>query len=103
MQEVIHKATIGLGILAVAATQVDARQPNCAPRDMVLQRLAQGYGESRQAIGLGSNNAMFEVFASEAGSWTITVTFPDGATCLVASGQAFESLSETPLLSGQDA
>jgi hypothetical protein len=31
------------------------------------------------------------VFASEAsGTWTITVTLPDGRTCLIASGRDWE-------------
>ncbi|MCV2894090.1 hypothetical protein [Lentibacter sp. XHP0401] len=68
---------------------------NCAPRDTVLERLAQRYGETRQSVGLGANNAMVEVFAShESGTWTITVTTAAGLTCLVASGQAFETLAE---------
>ena len=38
---------------------------------------------------------MVEVFASrDTGTWTITVTRPSGLTCLVASGQAFETLAE---------
>lgn len=68
---------------------------NCAPRDVVVQRLAEKYGETRQSMGLGSNNAVMEVFASlDSGSWTITVTMANGVTCLVASGQAFEELAE---------
>ncbi|WP_298805145.1 hypothetical protein [uncultured Lentibacter sp.] len=69
--------------------------PNCAPRDTVVARLASAYGETRQSIGLGANNAVVEVFASaESGTWTITVTTAAGLTCLVASGQAFETLAE---------
>jgi hypothetical protein len=46
-------------------------------------------------MGLGANNAVVEVFASEeTGTWTITVTMPSGLTCLVASGQSFETLAE---------
>lgn len=67
----------------------------CAPRDVVLDRLASKFGESRQSIGLGPNNQMVEVFASaDTGTWTITVTRPTGVTCLIASGQAFETLAE---------
>ena len=37
---------------------------------------------------------LVETFASaETGTWTITVTMPTGVTCLVASGQAFETAS----------
>ncbi|MCB1343639.1 MAG: hypothetical protein KDK24_21735 [Pseudooceanicola sp.] len=39
---------------------------------------------------------MLEVFASaETGTWTITLTAPNGQTCLIASGQSFETLAET--------
>lgn len=65
----------------------------CAPRPVVIDRLAERYGETRQSIGLGANNQLVEVFASpQSGSWTITVTTAAGITCLVASGQAFERL-----------
>ncbi|GAA6164233.1 hypothetical protein NBRC116590_19370 [Pelagimonas sp. KU-00592-HH] len=94
---------MGFGLLVLAADQVAAQQGNCAPRDVVLERLSDSYGETRQAIGLGANNAIVEVFAAETGSWTITVTFPNGATCLVASGQAYETLAETLPAKGNDA
>lgn len=67
---------------------------SCAPREVVVARLAETYGESRRSVGLGPN-VMVEVFASdETGTWTITVTSPDGVTCLVASGTAFETMAD---------
>ena len=83
-------------LLAGLATSASAQNAaNCAPRDKVIERLTTGFGETRQSIGLGANNALVEVFAStESGTWTITVTLPNGVTCLVASGQAFETLAE---------
>lgn len=93
------------GFLLGAATLVDAQQlEHCAPRDKVVERLASKYGETRQSMGLGSNNAVMEVFASsDSGSWTITVTMTNGITCLVASGQAFEELAEVLPPKGDDA
>lgn len=82
-------------LLLVTAASLSAQGQNCAPRAHVVERLASKYGETRQSMGLGSNNAVMEVFASaETGSWTITVTMANGITCLVASGQAFEALAE---------
>ncbi|WP_425099155.1 hypothetical protein [Tropicibacter sp. S64] len=82
-------------LLAVLPLPAAAQGAQGAPRDMVISRLAEKYGETRQSMGLGSNNNMMEVFASLAtGSWTITVTTPQGVTCLVASGQAYEELAE---------
>jgi hypothetical protein len=105
MKTKLLKMTLGLGILALAAQDAAAQTTrNCAPREMVVERLSDGYGETRQSIGLGSNNAVVEVFASQdTGTWTITVTMPDGMTCLVASGQAFETLAEALPAKGNDA
>ncbi len=85
--------SLGVGALLVATQFAFAQQnSNCAMRDIVVERLASAYGESRQSIGLAPNNSVVEVFASlETGTWTITVTTPSGLTCLVASGQAFEA------------
>ncbi|MEP3633350.1 MAG: hypothetical protein ABJM82_13585 [Shimia thalassica] len=90
MKNTFLKATMGLGIMALAADQAASQPTNCAPRDIVLEQLSQKHKELRKAAGLASNNAIVEVFASETSSWTITATFPDGMTCLLASGQAFE-------------
>ncbi|WP_439137570.1 hypothetical protein [Roseicyclus sp.] len=90
---------IALAALAAlfAAPVLAQQHRNCAPRAVVIERLADGYGESRQAIGLGGEGAVVELFASrDTGTWTITVTNVHGLTCLVASGQAFEALAESP-------
>jgi hypothetical protein len=77
---------------------------NCAQREAVIGRLADGYGETRQSVGLGSSNAVVEIYASpETGSWTITVTMPGGLTCLVASGQSFEAVTDALPTKGKDA
>lgn len=85
------------------ADNVAARQVNCAPRAAVLQRLGETYGETRQAIGLAANNVVIEVFAGAGGSWTITATLPNGVTCLVASGEAYETLAESLAAGGEPA
>ena len=79
----------------VAPVVASAQGQNCATRDMVVERLTTKYGESRQSIGMAPKGRVIEVFASqETGTWTITVTMPNGITCLMASGQSFENLEE---------
>lgn len=79
----------------ILATQAMAAGPQCGARDRVLAGLADRYGETRRGLGLADNNAVMEVFASDkTGSWTITITLPDGTMCLVAAGQAFEATAE---------
>ncbi|MEB8388649.1 hypothetical protein OO012_15585 [Rhodobacteraceae bacterium KMM 6894] len=90
--------------MGVQPATADLRPPACAPRAIVVERLATKYGETRHSIGLGDNNAVVEVFASpSSGSWTITVTSATGMTCLVASGQAFETLADARRVPGKDA
>ena len=105
MWKTVFTMTLGFAALALAAREAGAQTSrNCAPRDVVVERLASGYGETRQSMGLGANNAVVEVFASEeTGTWTITVTLPTGLTCLVASGQSFEALAEALPAPGNDA
>ena len=96
----MFKTVLGLSVLGftaslMAASPALAQGRNCAPREVVVERLAEKYGESRQAIGIGQQGMVMETFASaESGSWTITVTMPTGMTCLMASGQSFEALAE---------
>ncbi|WP_271948426.1 hypothetical protein [Ruegeria faecimaris] len=93
MSKTLFNMTMGLGIMVLAAQQVQAQ--SCAPRDEVITRLAETYGETRKSIGIARQGAVMEVFASDqSGSWTITVTLPDGMTCLVASGQSYEDMAE---------
>jgi hypothetical protein len=105
--KLFHLAALTAAAAIVLATTTDAAaqdRRNCGARAAVVSQLAEGYGEVRQSMGIGANNAVVEVFASsETGSWTITVTQPGGMTCLVASGQAFEELAEALPLKENDA
>ena len=93
MRTLISSTLIVLSCGLLASTAV--AQSNCAAHELVVERLASGYGESRQSIGLGSDGSVVETFNSlETRTWTITVTTPGGPTCLVASGEHFALLSE---------
>ncbi|MEE9387283.1 MAG: hypothetical protein V3U96_01630 [Paracoccaceae bacterium] len=90
--------------MLLATQHAFAQSNRCASRDIVVTRLAEKYGESRQSMGLGANNSVVEIYASiQTGSWTITVTMPSGQTCIVAAGQSFETLAEAPTVPGKDA
>ncbi|WP_424969597.1 hypothetical protein [Dinoroseobacter sp. S76] len=87
--------TLSLGLMTTlvftGAALAQSSPSPCAERDKVVSRLTSNYGETVRSMGLGANNGVMEVFASdETGTWTITVTMPNGQTCLIASGQAFE-------------
>ncbi|AXI47765.1 hypothetical protein C1J03_18185 [Sulfitobacter sp. SK012] len=105
--KIFHLVALTAAAALVLATTTDAaaqRARNCGPRETIVSRLAEKHGESRQSIGLGANNSMIEVFASDdTGSWTITATMPTGVTCLIASGKSFEHIAEALPAKGTDA
>lgn len=84
-------AAFGLSLM-LAAPPAHARA--CGARAHVVAKLATTYGETAQSMGLGANNGIVELYASdETRTWTITVTLPNGQTCLIATGTAFEPLA----------
>lgn len=95
MKQDLFALSLGFAGVILAVNAAEAQGARCAPRDVVVAQLADRYTETRRAIGLAANQMVMEVYASQdSGSWSITVTTPDGLTCLVASGQGFEALAE---------
>ena len=64
----------------------------CLPRDNVLRILNDNYGEVPVNRGLAMNGMMFEVAANPRGSWSAFFTKPDGISCLVLSGEAWQAV-----------
>ena len=100
-----HKIlAMGCGLAGLAAVSASAQGASCANRDIIVERLAAKYGETRQSAGLNQNNGMVEIFASqETGTWTILVTMPTGVSCLMAAGRAWQGVAELSQSSGSGA
>lgn len=64
----------------------------CDTRANILNHLSGQYKEVPVAMGLTSSGAVIEVLTSPSGTWTFLVTYPNGLTCLFASGEAWESV-----------
>jgi hypothetical protein len=72
----------------------------CGDRAAILKRLEQRHEETPQALGLSSDGAVLEVLVSPEGGWTILLTYPKKPTCVVAIGEAWQTLQ---LAGGQGA
>lgn len=104
MQKELFALSLGIAGVLIASHTVQAQTAQCAERGAIVERLQTKYGETRQSVGLGSRNALIEIFASTAtGTWTILFTTPNGRTCLVASGQNYENVSDEAPLVGEQA
>jgi hypothetical protein len=90
-------ASTALLMAAILATQTTAAEaansPVCAPRAELLKQLSSKYKEVPVAVGLSSSGSLVEVLTNDSGStWTIMVSQPNGASCLVAAGEGWEEL-----------
>lgn len=94
MTRSLFALSLGFGGV-ILATQIAHSNPQCDARATVTALLADRYGETSRALGLAGEAAVMELYASDAtGTWTITMTLPDGRMCLMASGAGYEALSE---------
>lgn len=100
----MFRSMVALLVAALVAgfqTAPSHAQTVCGDRAKILERLEKVHAEMPRAIGLTADGAVLEILSSPTGSWTILVTFPNRSTCLLAAGEAWESL---PILaSGQPA
>jgi hypothetical protein len=99
-------AALGLALAAPAGPAAAQQGPGraCAARALVVERLAERYGETLVSMGMHANAGLLEVYASEAtGTWTILVTSPDGLACLIAAGEMWEGQAAPLSKPGKDA
>ena len=67
-------------------------QPFCAERSTVLAGLEKKYQEEPIHMGLASNGYVMEVLVSPSRSFTIIMTRPNGLSCVMAAGEAWENV-----------
>jgi len=63
----------------------------CAARGEVVKMLRDHFGETPIAHGLAHTGAVAEVFLGPKGTWTIVATSPNGLSCMVGSGESWQS------------
>ncbi len=75
-----------LGAVMLTSQPADAQQV-CLLHETAAKQLAEQHQETVVGRGLASNGkAMYEVFASEEGGWTLVVTNVEGRSCIIGSG-----------------
>jgi hypothetical protein len=94
MNQTMLALSLGLGGM-IAASNIAFGAPQCDTRDRVTTLLAERYGETRRSVGIAGEAAVMELYAADAtGTWSVTMTLPDGRMCLMASGSGYEAVTE---------
>jgi hypothetical protein len=88
-------ALAALTYTSASAQQAPQQQaaPACVKRTELLSHLSNKFREAPVAMGVADNGSLLEVFSTTDGAtWTVALTMPNGVTCLVATGQSWESV-----------
>jgi hypothetical protein len=63
----------------------------CADHDAMVKLLGKRYKEALSNYGVSGQKNIVEIFVSKVGTFTILVTRSDGVSCVVATGDNWES------------
>jgi hypothetical protein len=74
----------------IAPASAETTDAPCGPRDAVVEQLGQTFNEVPAGRGVMLEGAMFELFVSPKGSWTVLITNPDKTSCLATAGEAWQ-------------
>lgn len=91
MRPFIAIASLAAAAVVSSAAIADDKAPANAPcraREEVVTILADQFGETQREVGLvPQRDVVLELFASGDGqTWTLMLSYPDGKSCLFASG-----------------
>lgn len=86
---------LGVAALLAAGPQALPVEVVCAPREALLTSLSREYSEAPQAVGLANNGSVVELLSTRDGkTWTLLMTQPDGTSCVIAAGEAWDLLPQ---------
>lgn len=85
----------GFAVIVVAGFAAQPVDTVCAEREALLASLSREYSEAPQAVGLANNGNVVELLtAGDGRTWTLLMTRPDGTSCVVAAGEAWDQLPQ---------
>lgn len=74
----------------------NALAAKCGKHKDIVAFLGTKFKETRQGMGLINAGQMMELYISEAGSWTVLITRPDGVTCFGPVGMNWMGIRPKP-------
>ena len=88
---------IALMAALCASPALAQEQPICASRQGMVSTLLNGFDERLAGGGVRHDGQfLIEVYVSEAGTWTITLTGADGITCVLLVGTDWSFVTAKP-------
>lgn len=84
---------VAIMALSMATLPAQAQRVACGPGPGLVAHLEKEWGEEPAVVALDAAGRMVRILANpETGTWSILITGPDGPTCLIQHGSAWEQI-----------
>lgn len=87
---------VHIGLAAIFLSAIPAQIPAdlvCGEREALLTSLSREYAEAPKELGLANNGSVVELLTTRDGkTWTLLMTRPDGTSCVIAAGEAWDAV-----------
>lgn len=93
---------VGVAAILLAAPAAQPAELVCAERETLLTSLSREYKEAPKELGLANNGTVVELLTTRDGNtWTMLMTRPDGTACVIAAGEAWDSIPAQMAATGE--
>lgn len=92
---------LALALLLFAFPAFAQQRQLCAPRNALIEKLSQEFGEAPYAGAIDGAGNLMEILTSPKGTWTLLIVRPDRIACIVGSGEGW--LIYEPTIPGRGA
>ena len=90
-----------LAVSLATPLPAQAQSVPCGDGAGIIAHLEKAWGEDTAAVALDAGGGWVQILANpKTGTWSLLVTRPDGLTCLVMSGEAWEPIAPPPPSTG---
>jgi hypothetical protein len=90
----ILPAALTAALLCAGLTGASAAEVQCAKQGLMQKLLTEKYKETPVGVGTINQDRFMQLFVSADGTWTMLMTKTDGESCIVASGENWDSVPQ---------
>ena len=91
-------AALAAAFFFVLGSPSSQAQPRpCGDGEDIIARLEKDWGEAAEILALDASGRMVRILVNpDTGTWSMLLTAPNGLTCLVSHGSAWEPVAVLP-------
>jgi hypothetical protein len=89
MMKTVLRPLIAIAVISAVSPAASGAAVVCGRHQQVVDFLAAHFHEARRSMGLSKSGMLMEIYASDAGTWTVVRSTPSGIACIVDAGEGW--------------